>query len=227
MKKKFAVILAAACLMLAFTACAKDASTSQSQASSTPEVSSAPIASSEESSLPSPSSEATSIQPPAPVATGELGDKLADPILVSLNGVVYSFPGATLSEFEAAGWVIDPGADGATLAANTTTRVEFTNGESTIDLSIANTGESPAPYNECECWVLVLSERDMKGMAVAFPGGITFGATPDDIAAAYGEPADFYDNSQGERLSVEYKFDNCRVKFQFFEGGLNGVDIRS
>ncbi|MCD7946789.1 MAG: hypothetical protein LUG13_00610 [Oscillospiraceae bacterium] len=220
MKRKALAILPVACLLLTMTACTQTPAPSPSAAapvdSAPPEITSTP------SPEPIPASTA-----PVSVAPANLGSTLAEPIQVSLGDVTYSFPGSTFADFEANGWVMDSGSQGSTLGSNYTTSVDYTNGESKIRLTASNSASAPVLLNECELTALVVSsQRDLDNMTFIFPGGIAAGSTADEVAAVYGEPPSFYDNKDGERLSMEYKFDDCRVKFQFFEGGLNSFDIR-
>lgn len=238
MKRKLIMILSVLCFV-SITACSKSPASSQivTEATESSQI--------EESSTSSPTEPEVNLEtesatePETPSAEPEssaepeispavsiegLGDNLNDPIKVALNDEVYTFPGSTFADFEANGWVIDSGSEGAALAANYSTSVTYTKGDVTINLSAANNGEAALPINECECWALVYKSSNLD---FSFPGGITNGSTPEEIEAAYGAPDSFYDTSEGVRGSMEYKFNNCKVKFQFYKGGLSAFDIRS
>lgn len=241
MKVKIFSVLITASLLLSLAACSenKPSTTSASEAASSSSLattsSSEKTASTSEatsaSSTLTTTSSAKSIESSTPkesvaVKGAELGETLDKEIKVMLDGVVYTFPGASFADLEANGWTIDPGADGATLAANTTTRVEYSKGDFSISLSAVNTTASPVAINQCECSALVIDRYDIKDMPIALPGGITLGSTPEEIEAAYGSPSSVYDNKEGERLSMEYKINDTKITFQFFEKGLSSFDLR-
>lgn len=222
MKKKLLAVISAISLLVAFAGCSK-----KPQSESTSPSTSAPQA---VSSVPASSSsiavESASALKVAPVNSADLGETLGNAISVMVDGASYTFPGTTFADLEANGWTIDPGADGATLPANTITRVDYFKGDFKISLSAANTATAPLPMNECEVAGLMIDSSDSKEMAFALPGGIAFGASPEEVEAAYGATPDFYDTKEGERLSLEYKMEDSKIKFQFYKGGISGVDIR-
>ena len=223
--KKALAVLSALTLALSLSACGSTTSSSL-PASSAPSSSSIPVSSAPSSSLPESSSAAESTSAPS-AATADLGDTLEESIKISLDGVVYSFPGSTFADFAANGWAIDPGYDSATLPANTTTRVEYTKGDSSIEMSALNETTAVAPITEATCWSLVLDSYKMKDLEMSLPGGISLESSPEDVEAAYeGISFEPYDNAEGERLSMEYKLNDCKIKFSFFEGSLSGLDIR-
>lgn len=212
-------------LILSLAACQNSGSSSSDTSSeSIPESSSV---SSSIASLPDSSSVESTSSSAAPAGPVEgLGDTL-EVFQISLDGVVYTFPGSTFADFEANGWEMDPGSVGATLPANTLTRVDYTKGEAKISLQASNTNAAATPINECTCIGLSIADKyKVATIDVQLPGGITIGSTADEVLAAYGEPREQYINSSDEVGSLTYG-DSPVHKFHisFYEEALFSFDI--
>ena len=74
-----------------------------------------------------------------------------------------------------------------------------------------------------ECWLYEFSASNAsynKDMNIAFPGGITFKSTKDDVIKAYGKPSkeDKVDNSESLTYSIDYKNE---LEINFFNGSMS------
>lgn len=232
--KKFVGIFGSCLLALSvFTACGGATSSAVSSAVSSQvssvAVSSSSAASSQASSVVS-SSTVESTAASTAVNVEGLGETLdMNAIQIALDGTVFTFPGATYAEFESAGWSVAPGYAGTTVPANSSGTIEFVKGENTIELSMSNFGTTPIPLEQCIVQGIHVDDSMAKGMSVVSPGNMQLTvATPEEIAALYGEPQSKYPSDQpitAETSSLEYKdFDIGSAQYRFYDG--NMYDIR-
>ncbi len=228
MKKttRILAVLLATFSLLALTACGKGGSSSS--VSAVQSSSSEAQASSSVPSSVAPSSVSSAPAESAPkAAPGEgLGNNL-DIFQISLDGTVFTFPGSTFADFIADGWVIDPGAAGASLPANTATSIDFTKNGATIRLQALNTTTGAVPVEEATCAGVTIDKYKIGQVQVAMPANLTIGSSSEDVLAAYGEPREKYNSKQtNEILTLTYGSGAKDVyELSFFENGVSGIRI--
>ena len=168
------------------------------------------------------------IETPAANATpsAELAQEW-DSFQVELNGKLYQLP-APFAEFAADGWGFDD--ESLTLAPDTYSLEQMKNGKQTIYARIINLDVNVLPFNECYIGSLALDEWDAErgGATLFVPGGISLGASMDDVRAAYGEPSS---SSEGETF-INWKYElksyaDLNVTFNSETKDVNKLDIRN
>lgn len=212
-------------LCLALAGCSKeDSSTLESEVSSS-------ISSSEESSsVASDSLPNTSIAPPSspetPAPGGELSSSLAD-FQIQLGGDVFSVP-CTFQDFFDKGWEADKDVATWELEDRQTSTTRLLKGDSYFSVSFANTSGGTQMAVDSTIYTISVGATVSGGPKVdmMMPGGITYGATVDDLKAAYGEPDT--ESERDDLVSLTYlKLGGYQgIRFTVYhEGGLMQLQL--
>jgi len=228
--KKIAALTAMLLVMaMLLVACGSPASSSVSQLE---ESSSAPSSAPESSSLADsslPDSSESMADSSIPTGTQSSGALSADwqSQQVEVNGVVYTFPVASVQEFLDNGWACDDSLD-FTLPANTrTTGFTFkTSDDQRITLSFINTSGETKDAMDCQIETLSFSlHAYTKGAVVILPGGIQHESSYDDVIAAWGEPSEEKDGGSYLKLTYGVAYNHYILDFDYENKTINGISI--
>ena len=140
---------------------------------------------------------------PVEVAAPESPEGLSEDIFsfaFLLNGEVFALPFA-YSEVYAHGWVFEDSDTELGPNQRTFTRT-ISNNRETIGVSIANLTPNVIPYYEGHIGGVTMTERHADtGTQFVLAGGITIGATLEEVLAAYGEPSERRESATFETLT--------------------------
>ena len=173
------------------------------------------IVSDPERSAEIPMPEFGNIEAPEPnqgaAASGDISGNLLD-CEVSIDGAVYKLP-CKYSEFEANGWEIEE--DPGKIEPNKYASLDLMKDRSKIRVSVTNFGGNVVSVNDCHVTNLYLdgSNYGLNGMDAFIAKGITFGASIDEVKAAFGDPKDQDDYEYS--IYVSYENDSSDVRFTF------------
>lgn len=227
MKKSIAwMVCLALCLVLAGCG-GGGSSVSQSEASSSvPSSSQQEESSSIASSTEQDSSVSDSGRTAGHSSGGELSDDLAD-FQVQLDGDVFSVP-CTFQDFFDKGWEAEKDLATMELGDREGTTTRMLKGDSYFSVSFANTsgGNQMAVDSTVYKISVVSTAKSGQKVDMMMPGGITYGATVEDLKAAYGEPDNEHDS--GEFINVTYNQIGGYHSIQFtvyHEGGLMQLEL--
>ncbi|MDR2197329.1 MAG: hypothetical protein LBO07_05125 [Coriobacteriales bacterium] len=133
--------------------------------------------------------------PAPPSSSGELSDDLYSYAL-QLDGVVYTLP-TPYAEFKANGWLLEDDILSQTLEPSQySLGIIAKNGGHLVMLSFVNNSTDVVRLEDADVGRVSLDELNAEaGTELLLPGGITFGASHEDIIAAYGEPSDVQEGS--------------------------------
>ncbi|MDR2106830.1 MAG: hypothetical protein LBP24_05425 [Coriobacteriales bacterium] len=134
--------------------------------------------------------------------SGELSDDLYS-YAVRLDGVVYTLP-APYSEFKANGWELRD----ASLLEQTLEPGQYSlgdvaqNGEHRVRLAFTNNSMDVVSIEDAEVGRVIVDDSNVQaGTQFLLPGGITLGASYEDVIAAYGEPTDVQEGASFKSLT--------------------------
>lgn len=211
--KKLLALGTSIALMMTLAACGKAASSSSVVSSSSLPESSSVV---ESSSLPESSSVAESVSAPekkASTGSGQLSDDLAD-FQIMLNGDVFTVP-STFQDFADKGWTPEKDLATMELEDRQGTSTRMLNGDSYFSVSFANTsgGKQMADLSTIYKIEVVATGSLGPHVDMELAKGITYGASLEDIIAAYGEP-----DKQNES-------EDFTILTYFQSGGYHSIDL--
>lgn len=167
--------------------------------------------------------------------SAELSDDL-ESFQIQVDGVVYTLP-SPINQLIENGWEARDDMD-FELEPFTYTNFAMIKDDVTKYPALLNNSETETkPASECEIggFEFVLEDAE-NGISVVLPGGLSFGATYDEIVAAYGEPdSRFQEREDGTAGNIEYNGQTNNLGessywFFFFDeetGGLNEIRVKS
>lgn len=220
MKKTITTILAVAMAASIFTGCNNNNSSQPSSSSQEPSVTQSSEESSEQtasSSSESPESSEESKESQTEEADSsasneeesdaaqQTGSQLSDDLMslqISIDGVVVALP-CEASQLMELGYSLGDKADNILENKYTTGSLMKMENGNYISVSIYNVAGEAKTFKECMVDDLYIKESNSKGQEVILPGGITFGASKEDIIAQYGEPTK--ENENGNFVYLTYE----------------------
>ena len=98
-----------------------------------------------------------------------------------------------------------------------------------ISTSVYNNSGEATPFTECKIDSIYVKDSVCEGQDIRISNGITFGASPEEIKAIYGEEADHVYESDGYLyLTYETEADFAdNIKFSFKDNSLYEIDIQT
>ena len=141
-----------------------------------------------------------------------------------LDGIVYSLP-VPYAALQENGWrPASADADTRQVESGQFELVAMRNGAHSVYMGLVNNGDKDAPLSECHAGIIYFDESDAKsGTRFLLPGGVTVGASYDDIVALYGvESARLsYDWS----VNIHYKERDSRLELELDAETMRVINI--
>lgn len=231
MKKKIVALSLTVVMLTALSACSKPASSS-SVSSEVVSSESLPASSSSASSSSSSTASSSESTSKATVVDADgLPETMGLPIMIKLDGVVYSLPGSSITDLLDNGWTVESSLEDAVLPARTGSWGYMNKGNAKISFSYENNNEAAAPFRECTLTKIEFYESDLEKGNVdwVLPGNITKDSTVEELEAAYGEPTEISLPKEGSTLNYRadsYKGDGYEYKLHFSDGVISSVSLR-
>lgn len=107
-------------------------------------------------------------------------------------------------------------------------RLRHSNGDSFV-VSVFNTTGSDKKFSECSTDSVSFYPQDCINFDIEFPGGIHMNDSIKDVKAAWGEPADLYDEGDAYYMTYEKELDDyekVEVDFQFFKEEMSSMEMK-
>lgn len=136
-----------------------------------------------------------------------LGEDLMDPV-VEFMGDLYQLP-APVSAFEANGWVIQNAEEGAFAEGGGLEFIDMMKENQTVRFSVYNLTENAVTLSNCFVTELQFGTYDPEIIGMKLGGGVTLGASRDDLKAA-AEAKGYICEDEEDYLEI-YKDENSRL----------------
>ena len=136
-----------------------------------------------------------------------LGEDLMDPV-VEFMGDLYQLP-APVSAFEANGWVIQNAEEGAFAEGGGLEFIDMMKENQTVRFSVYNLTENAVTLSNCFGTELQFGTYDPEIIGMKLGGGVTLGASRDDLKAA-AEAKGYICEDEEDYLEI-YKDENSRL----------------
>ena len=222
--KKAMTLLLSILLAIALSACARPADHPQAKSPEpelNPGLTPEPIA-------PTPAEAAEPAVTNTAVATSPSGELAREweSFQVELNGEIFRLP-AHFSAFAAAGWSFEDASQ--TLTPDSFSSDRLKNEEQVVYARIINFGADELPFSECYISSLSQNQQEAeRGAALFFPGGVTIGATMDQVRMIYGDPTSVAETATVISWRYELKpYAYVEIKFDSESKTVNKLEMEN